>query len=148
LEARGFSSQDFAKYHPGGALGKRLYLKVSDLFPHHEFPKIGPEASIKEAIHEISSKRLGATTVMDGSKLLGIVTDGDVRRMLEKSSDWSNLKVMEMMNTHPKTIDSDAFATEALAVMQEKNITQLVVLDQGKAVGFVHLHDLLKEGIV
>jgi len=148
LEARGFSSKDFAKYHPGGALGKRLYLKVSDIYPHHQFPCIAPNASIKEAIHEISSKRLGATTVMDGSTLLGIITDGDVRRMLEKFSDWSNLNVQEMMNTNPQTIDADAFATEALAIMQSKNITQLVVLENNIAVGFVHLHDLLKEGIV
>lgn len=148
LETRGFSSQDFAKYHPGGALGKRLYLKVSDIYPHHQFPHIAPNASIKEAIHEISSKRLGATTVMEGSKLLGIITDGDVRRMLENFSDWSNLKVEDMMNTNPKTISADAFATEALAIMQSKNITQLVVLENNVAVGFVHLHDLLKEGIV
>ena len=148
LEARGFSSQDFAKYHPGGALGKRLYLKVRDLYPHHQFPQISPKATIQEAIHEISSKRLGATTVMDGETLLGIITDGDLRRMLEKSNDWSAFRLTDMMNSNPKTIDADAFATEALAVMQSKNITQLVVLDQGKAVGFVHLHDLLKEGIV
>lgn len=148
LEARGFSSQDFAKYHPGGALGKRLYLKVSDMYPHHDFPKIGPNATIQEAIHEISSKRLGATTVMDGNQLLGIITDGDLRRMLEKSTDWSHMKLSDMMNTNPKTIDADAFATEALAIMQAKNITQLVVLENHKAVGFVHLHDLLKEGIV
>jgi len=148
LESRGFSSQDFAKYHPGGALGKRLYLKVSDMYPHHDFPKIGPNATIQEAIHEISSKRLGATTVMDGDQLLGIITDGDLRRMLEKSTDWSHMKLSDMMNTNPKTIDADAFATEALAIMQAKNITQLVVLENHKAVGFVHLHDLLKEGIV
>lgn len=148
LEARGFSSQDFAKYHPGGALGKRLYLKVSDIYPNHQFPCIASNASIKEAIHEISSKRLGATAVMDGTTLLGIITDGDVRRMLENFTDWSNLRVQDMMNTNPKTIDADAFATEALAIMQSKNITQLVVIENGKAVGFVHLHDLLKEGIV
>lgn len=148
LEARGFSAQDFAKYHPGGALGKRLYLKVADIYPSHEFPQIGPNASIKDAIHEISSKRLGATAVVDGDNLLGIITDGDVRRMLENHSDWSKLSIQDMMNTHPKTIDSNEFATEALATMQSKNITQLVVLENQKAVGFVHLHDLLKEGIV
>jgi arabinose-5-phosphate isomerase len=148
LEARDFSSKDFAKYHPGGALGKRLYLKVSDMYPHHEFPSISPNASIQDAIHEISSKRLGATTVMEGDQLLGIVTDGDLRRMLEKTTDWSSVKLSDMMNTNPKTIDAEAYATEALAIMQNKNITQLVVLENGKAVGFVHLHDLLKEGIV
>ncbi len=148
LEARGFSSQDFAKYHPGGALGKRLYLKVSDIYPHHDFPKITPQATIQEAIHEISSKRLGATTIMDGDQLLGIITDGDVRRMLEQSSNWAQVNILDMMNKQPKTIDADSYATEALALMQEKNITQLVVLENNKAVGFVHLHDLLKEGIV
>ncbi len=148
LEARGFSSQDFAKYHPGGALGKRLYLKVKDIYPSHEFPQIGPKASIKEAIHEISSKRLGATAVMDGTFLLGIITDGDVRRMLEQTSNWAEVNIFDMMNKNPKTIDADAYATEALAIMQDKNITQLVVLENNQAVGFVHLHDLLKEGIV
>ncbi|RXK48168.1 KpsF/GutQ family sugar-phosphate isomerase [Aquirufa rosea] len=149
LECKGFTSQDFAKYHPGGALGKRLYLKVADLYPQHEFPRILPQASIQEAIHEISSKRLGATTVMnEQDELLGIITDGDVRRMLEKHSDWANIQIVDMMNTQPKTIDSEAFATEALALMQAKNITQLVVIENKKAVGFIHLHDLLREGIL
>jgi arabinose-5-phosphate isomerase len=148
LECKGFTAQDFAKYHPGGALGKRMYLKVSDIYPQHDFPCIMPTATIKEAIHEISSKRLGATAVVDGDQLLGIVTDGDVRRMLEKETDWSAIQVIDMMNRTPKTIDSEAYATEALAIMQSLNITQLVVLANKKAVGFVHLHDLLKEGIV
>jgi arabinose-5-phosphate isomerase len=148
LECKGFTAQDFAKYHPGGALGKRMYLKVSDIYPQHDFPSIKPTATIKEAIHEISSKRLGATAVVDGGQLLGIVTDGDVRRMLEKQADWSAIQVTDMMNPNPKTIDSEAFATEALAIMQSLNITQLVVMSTKKAVGFVHLHDLLKEGIV
>lgn len=148
LECKGFTAQDFAKYHPGGALGKRMYLKVSDIYPQHDFPSIQPNATIKEAIHEISSKRLGATAVIDGDQLLGIVTDGDVRRMLEKQSDWSAIQVIDMMNRTPKTIDSESYATEALAIMQSLNITQLVVLENKKAVGFVHLHDLLKEGIV
>ena len=148
LECKGFTPQDFAKYHPGGALGKRMYLKVSDIYPQHDFPAILPSATIQEAIHEISSKRLGATAVVEGNQLLGIVTDGDVRRMLEKHSDWSAIQVVDMMNKTPKTIDSDAYATEALAIMQSANITQLVVTANKKAVGFVHLHDLLKEGIV
>jgi arabinose-5-phosphate isomerase len=148
LECKGFTAQDFAKYHPGGALGKRMYLKVSDIYPQHDFPSIKPTATIKEAIHEISSKRLGATAVVDGDQLLGIVTDGDVRRMLEKQADWSAIQVIDMMNPNPKTIDSEAFATEALAIMQSLNITQLVVMSTKKAVGFIHLHDLLKEGIV
>ncbi|MHA8050632.1 KpsF/GutQ family sugar-phosphate isomerase [Aquirufa sp. ROCK-SH2] len=149
LECKGFTAQDFAKYHPGGALGKRLYLKVADIYPQHEFPKISPQASIQEAIHEISSKRLGATAVIDEvEKLIGIITDGDVRRMLESQSDWSSIQIQQMMNSNPKTIDSESFATEALALMQSKNITQLVVVENGKAVGFIHLHDLLREGIV
>ena len=149
LECRGFTAQDFAKYHPGGALGKRLYLKVADVYPQHEFPVILPSASIQEAIHEISSKRLGATAVVDAEEnLVGIITDGDVRRMLERSTDWATIQIADMMNPSPKTIDSEAFATEALAIMQAKNITQLVVMAQKKAVGFIHLHDLLKEGIV
>jgi arabinose-5-phosphate isomerase len=148
LECKGFTAQDFAKYHPGGALGKRMYLKVSDIYPQHDFPSIPPTATIQEAIHEISSKRLGATAVVDKNQLLGIVTDGDVRRMLEKQTDWATIKVVDMMNPTPKTIDSDAYATEALAIMQSLNITQLVVMANKKAVGFVHLHDLLKEGIV
>ena len=149
LECKGFTAQDFAKYHPGGALGKRLYLKVADIYPQHEFPKISPQASIQEAIHEISSKRLGATAVIDEEeKLIGIITDGDVRRMLESQSDWSSIQIQQMMNANPKTIDSESFATEALALMQAKNITQLVVMENKKAVGFIHLHDLLREGIV
>ena len=149
LECRGFTAQDFAKYHPGGALGKRLYLKVADVYPQHEFPVILLSASIQEAIHEISSKRLGATAVVDSKgNLVGIITDGDVRRMLERSTDWAEIQITDMMNPSPKTIESEAFATEALAIMQAKNITQLVVMAQKKAVGFIHLHDLLKEGIV
>jgi arabinose-5-phosphate isomerase len=148
LECKGFTAQDFAKYHPGGALGKRMYLKVSDLYPQHDFPSIAPTATIKEAIHEISSKRLGATAVVEGDELLGIITDGDVRRMLEKQADWSAIQIMDMMNRNPKIIDSEAYATEALAIMQSLNITQLIVVANKKAVGFVHIHDLLKEGIV
>lgn len=148
LECKGFTAQDFAKYHPGGALGKRMYLKVCDLYPQHDFPSIVPTATIKEAIHEISSKRLGATAVVEDGELLGIITDGDVRRMLETQADWSAIRVIDMMNRTPKTIDSDAYATEALAIMQSANITQLIVVANKKAVGFVHIHDLLKEGIV
>jgi arabinose-5-phosphate isomerase len=149
LECKGFTAQDFAKYHPGGALGKRMYLKVSDIYPQHEFPVITPNSSIQEAIHEISSKRLGATAIVgENNQLVGIITDGDVRRMLEKQSNWSEIQLADMMNRTPKTIEADAFATEALAIMQTLNITQLVVTENKKAVGFVHLHDLLKEGIV
>ncbi|MFC0184893.1 arabinose-5-phosphate isomerase [Pseudarcicella hirudinis] len=149
LECRGFSSQDFAKYHPGGALGKKLYLKVSDLYPLHELPIIQENSSIKEAILEISSKRLGATAVVDTNQdLTGIITDGDVRRMLNEHDTLIGLSARDIMTPSPKTINADAYATEALQLMQSKNITQLIVVEQMKPKGFVHLHDLLKEGIV
>lgn len=149
LECRGFSSTDFAKYHPGGALGKKLYLKVSDIYPNHELPIVQFNTSIKDAIVEISSKRLGATAVVnaDGT-LAGIITDGDVRRMLNKYEVLTGLEAKDIMTPNPKTIEPDAYATEALQVMQEKNITSLVVLENHKPIGFVHLHDLLKEGLV
>jgi arabinose-5-phosphate isomerase len=149
LECRGFSSTDFAKYHPGGALGKKLYLKVSDIYPNHELPIVQYNTSIKDAIVEISSKRLGATAVVnaDGT-LAGIITDGDVRRMLNKYEVLTGLEAKDIMTANPKTIEPDAYATEALQVMQEKNITSLVVLENQKPIGFVHLHDLLKEGLV
>jgi arabinose-5-phosphate isomerase len=149
LECRGFSSTDFAKYHPGGALGKKLYLKVSDIYPNHELPIVQFDTSIKDAIVEISSKRLGATAVVnsDGT-LAGIITDGDVRRMLNKYEVLTGLEAKDIMTSNPKTIEPDAYATEALQVMQEKNITSLVVLENQKPIGFVHLHDLLKEGLV
>ncbi|MDI9880445.1 KpsF/GutQ family sugar-phosphate isomerase [Flectobacillus longus] len=149
LECRGFSSTDFAKYHPGGALGKKLYLKVSDIYPNHELPIVQFDTSIKDAIVEISSKRLGATAVVnsDGT-LAGIITDGDVRRMLNKYEVLTGLEAKDIMTPNPKTIEPDAYATEALQVMQEKNITSLVVLENQKPIGFVHLHDLLKEGLV
>jgi arabinose-5-phosphate isomerase len=149
LECRGFSSTDFAKYHPGGALGKKLYLKVSDLYPNHDLPLVYDTTSVKDAILEISSKRLGATAVVaaDGV-LLGIITDGDVRRMLNKHDTLTGLMAKDIMTVSPKTIRADAYATEALQVMQSKNITSLVVVDEAKPLGFVHLHDLLKEGLV
>jgi len=149
LELRDFSSEDFAKYHPGGALGKQLYLKVEDIYPNHPLPLVRPEAKIKEVILEISSKRLGAAAVADvDGKLLGIITDGDLRRMLEKHSDLSALKAVDVMSKNPKTIEHGSFAVKALEIMQTNNITQLVVTESERVLGFVHLHDLLKEGIV
>ncbi len=149
LECRGFDSNDFAKYHPGGALGKKLYLKVSDIYPHHELPCVSVHTSVKESIVEISSKRLGATAVVnaDGA-LVGIITDGDVRRMLNSHDSLAGLQAQDIMTTSPKTIHPDAFATEALHQMQSRNITSLVVVEDAKPLGFVHLHDLLKEGLV
>jgi arabinose-5-phosphate isomerase len=149
LELRDFSSKDFAEYHPGGALGKQLYLKVSDIYTQHQLPQVGLDTPLKDVILEISSKRLGVTAVMDGNKnLLGIITDGDLRRMLEKTTDLSKIRAADVMTKSPKSIEKDAFAVKALQLMQQSSITQLVVMDGPKVVGFIHLHDLLKEGIV
>jgi len=149
LELRNFSSHDFAQYHPGGSLGKQLYLKVEDIFVQHELPLVKPDTPLKDVILEISSKRLGATAVVDDQRnLLGIVTDGDLRRMLQKESNLAKLTATDIMTRNPKTINRDEFAVLALQIMQQNNITQLVVKDGEKVAGFVHLHDLLKEGIV
>jgi arabinose-5-phosphate isomerase len=149
LDLRNFTSRDFAEYHPGGSLGKQLYLKVSDIYLHNELPLVGPEAPLKDVIIEISSKRLGCTAVVDHDKnLLGIITDGDLRRMLEKSTSLQDVKARDIMTRSPKKIEKDEFAAKALHDMQEAGITQLVVMDGEKIAGFVHLHDLLKEGIV
>jgi arabinose-5-phosphate isomerase len=149
LEARDFSSSDFANLHPGGSLGKKLYLKVKDVFPNNPLPSVLENAAIKEVIMEISSKRLGATAVVgkDGS-LKGIITDGDLRRMLNKYDNISHIYASEIMNPYPKIIGKEDYAVKGLQVMQEKNITQLVVVEEEKPIGFIHLHDLLKEGIV
>lgn len=149
LEMRGFTASDFGKYHPGGALGKKLYLKVNDIFPNNSFPTVQKKSSIKDVIVEISAKRLGITVVMDDSgKMVGVITDGDIRRMLDKFDTLNGLVAEDIMNTNPKTIDHDEYAINALHDMQDKNITQLVVVKNGHAVGIVHLHDLLKEGLV
>ncbi|GAB2489930.1 KpsF/GutQ family sugar-phosphate isomerase [Algoriphagus taiwanensis] len=149
LEARGFTSDDFAKYHPGGSLGKQLYLRVNDILSKTQVPVVSEEASLAEVIVEISGKRLGATAVLDSvGNLKGIITDGDLRRMLQKSLDIANLKAKDIMTVNPKTIDADEFAIRALNLMRNHNITQLVALDGGKIGGFIHIHDLMKEGIV
>ena len=149
LDLRNFTSRDFAEYHPGGSLGKQLYLKVSDIYLHNELPLVGPDAPLKDVIIEISSKRLGCTAVVDSDKnLMGIITDGDLRRMLEKSTSLQDVKARDIMTRSPKKIEKDEFAAKALHDMQESGITQLVVIDGEKIAGFVHLHDLLKEGIV
>ena len=148
LELRGFSTADFAKIHPGGALGKRLYLRVADLFVHNPVPKVDSNENMENIILEISSKRLGATAVMQNQKLVGIITDGDLRRMLEKHSDFSTLKASDIMTSRPKSIQKNQMAVEALEIMKENDITQLPVLDDEKYVGVVHLHDILKEGIL
>ena len=149
LEKRNFTSRDFAEYHPGGALGKQLYLKVSDIYTHNQLPMVGPATSVHDAILEISGKRLGCPAVVEGDKqLLGIITDGDLRRMLQKNTDISRLKATDIMTVRPKKIEKDEYAVKALHLMQENNITQLVVMEGEKLVGFIHLHDLLKEGII
>jgi len=149
LELRNFSSRDFAEYHPGGSLGKQLYLKVSDIYAQHQLPTVSAQTPLKGVIIEISGKRLGCTCVLDDrDNLLGIITDGDLRRMLEKEVTLHEITAGDIMTPSPKTIDKDAYAVEALQVMQQANITQLVVVEDGKAVGIIHLHDLLKEGIV
>jgi arabinose-5-phosphate isomerase len=149
LEMREFSRKDFAKFHPGGSLGKKLYLKVSDIYPHHSVPAVKDDAKIKAIIMEISSKRLGAAAVINKKKeLIGVITDGDLRRMLDKYKDISEIKASDIMTKSPKTIDADEYAVNALKIMQDKNITQLIVVKNNKLAGFVHIHDLLKEGLV
>lgn len=148
LDYRGFSKKDFAKFHPGGSLGKKLYLKVSDISSHNQKPQVKPDDSLKSVILEISSKRLGATAIIDNGKLAGIITDGDLRRMLEKTESISRLKASDIMNKTPKTIDEDELAVNALQLLEKYNITQVVVTKKGKYNGFVHLHDLIKEGIL
>jgi arabinose-5-phosphate isomerase len=148
LEYRGFSKKDFAKFHPGGALGKKLYLKVSDISAHNQKPQVKPRDSLKSVILEISSKRLGATAVLDKGALVGIITDGDLRRMLEKIESISQLKAADVMNTTPKSIDEGELAVNAMQLLEKYHITQVLVTKKGKYSGFVHLHDLLKEGIL
>lgn len=148
LECNNFSSENFARFHPGGTLGKRLLLKVSDIYIHNEAPVVNPAANIQSVIIEISEKRLGATAVIDDGKLIGIVTDGDLRRMLEKGSDINALKAKDIMSCNPKTIEANELAAKALEYMEENNITQLLVVEGSEYRGMIHLHDILKEGII
>jgi arabinose-5-phosphate isomerase len=149
LECRGFTTGDFAKYHPGGALGKQLYLKVSDLSANNEVPKVSPDTDVKKTIIEISSKRLGAAAVVENNMIVGVVTDGDLRRMLQKEASIDSLKAKDIMSLHPKTIKKDELAVTALNIMKQNNITQLLVVDEfNKYIGVIHLHDLLREGII
>ncbi len=148
LKCRGFTAEDFAKYHPGGSLGKKLYLKVSGLYIRNEVPEVDINDDIRSVIVEISSKRLGATIVSDKGKIVGIVTDGDLRRMLEKNTSLDFITAKDVMSLNPKTIDSECLVVNALDVMRNNNITQLAVLKNDKYVGVIHLHDILKEGIL
>lgn len=149
IEWHGFTAADFAKFHPGGTLGKKLYLKVSDLSMQHQVPKVGLNASLREVIMEISSKMLGVTAVMDEQdELRGIITDGDLRRMLEKSIDIGGITAKDIMSEHPKTIQKDELAVNALEKMRQHDITQLLVLEDKRYIGIIHLHDLIREGII
>ena len=149
LECRQFTSKDFAKYHPGGALGKKLYLQVGDLIAKQDAPKVSADENIRPVIVEISSKRLGSTAVVnEKDELLGIITDGDLRRMLERNEKVSHLTAKDIMTPTPKTTTPDTLAINAFQLMESNSITQLAVLDGEKYVGMVHLHDILKEGIV
>ena len=149
LEAKGFTSDDFAKYHPGGSLGKQLYLKVGDLLAKAEVPKVLETSGLSEVIIEISGKRLGATAVLDDQgKIKGIITDGDLRRTLEKTLDLKEFKARDVMTENPKSIPNDEYAIRALNLMKKHNITQLVVMNGENFEGFIHIHDLMKEGIV
>ncbi|MCB0534886.1 MAG: CBS domain-containing protein, partial [Saprospiraceae bacterium] len=146
---RGFTTADFAKFHPGGALGKQLYLRVGELCALHDRPRVSPDSTLQEVILEISSKRLGATAVIDGAgQLHGIVTDGDLRRMLQRGADFNNLTAKHIMSPTPKTIGPDALAVDALALMRKHAITQLLVFENETYQGIVHLHDLVREGLV
>jgi len=148
LECRGFTAEDFARFHPGGALGKKLYLRVEDLYVRNEKPAVLPDAELREVIVEISAKRLGAAAVVENGLLLGIITDGDLRRMLMKTTQLSGLKAVDVMTANPKAIDHQSLVVDALQIMRNNNITQLPVLKDGKYVGVIHLHDILHEGIL
>ena len=149
LECRGFTSQDFARYHPGGALGKRLYLKVDDLYKSNQKPEVDIDSELKEIILKVSSGRLGCTAVIDKDrKLAGIITDGDLRRMLQNRNDLSGVTAADIMSVNPRTLPSDTLVSDALDMMRQNNITQVLVVDEGIYKGVVHLHDILKEGII
>jgi arabinose-5-phosphate isomerase len=149
MELKGFGSDDFAKFHPGGILGKKLYLRVSDLYIRNEKPSVKEDASLKEVIVEISAKRLGATAVVDSEgNGIGIITDGDLRRMLEKNIPVESATAADIMTKHPKSINADQLAVDALDLMRKKDITQLLVKKGEEYLGILHLHDLIREGLI
>jgi arabinose-5-phosphate isomerase len=148
LECRDFKSEDFAKFHPGGALGKRLYLKAGDLATQNQKPQVKKTDTVRNVLIEISSKRIGAAAVIENNIIIGIITDGDIRRMMEKYENINELKASDIMSHQPKTIDADELAVNAINIMQQKNISQIIVTKQNHFFGFIHLHDLLKEGII
>ena len=148
LEMKHFGSSDFAKYHPGGALGRRLYLKVSDIVVHNQKPEVSPDTDIKKVIVEISAKMLGVAAVIDQGNIVGVVTDGDIRRMLSKTDTIKGLTAKDIMSVRPKTIDFDSLAIDALNLMEKNKITQLLVTQDGKYAGIIHLHNLIQEGLL
>lgn len=148
MEMRNFKSEDFAKYHPGGALGKKLLLRVIDMLDQTHRPQVSPEASIKNVIMEISEKRLGVTAVIENKHLVGIITDGDIRRMLEKRDTFSDLTAKDIMTKNPKTVQLSDMVVDAFNTMENHSITQMVVVDNGEYKGVLHIHDILKEGII
>ena len=148
MQVKQFGSADFAKYHPGGALGKRLYLTVGEAIAKNQVPIVAPETDIKQVIIEISQKMLGVTAVLDGERIVGVITDGDIRRMLSRYEEIKGLKARDIMSTNPKTIDAGVLAVDALDFMQNHKITQLLVTRQGQYVGVIHLHNLIQEGII
>ena len=148
MQMKQFGSKDFAKYHPGGALGKKLYLTVGDAIAKNEVPKVSPETDIKQVIIEISQKMLGVTAVIDGEKIVGVITDGDIRRMLNKFDNIQGLKAKDIMSINPKTINYQTLAVDALDFMQNHKITQLLVTKDNIYIGIIHLHNLIQEGII
>ena len=148
LECREFTDDDFARYHPGGTIGKQLFMKIGELCSSNQVAKVSADSSVNEVIIEISNKRLGATAVVENNKLVGIITDGDIRRMLENQSDWNNFKAFDIMNSNPKIVNDDDLASTALKVMQQNNISQIIVVNNATYIGIVHIHDILKEGVV
>jgi arabinose-5-phosphate isomerase len=149
MEMKGFQSDDFAKFHPGGTLGKKLYLRVSDLYASNEKPKVLTGQSLKEVIVEMTARRLGITAVVDKeNNLLGIITDGDLRRMLEKNTAIDKIQADDIMTRDPQTIGPDEMAIDALDILRKKEISQLAVTDNGKYLGILHLHDLIREGLI
>lgn len=148
LELNGFTSTDFAKYHPGGALGKKLFIRVSDLIVENNKPSVTPQTALKDVIVSISHSLLGITVVLDGPKIAGVITDGDLRRMLEKTTDLGALTARDVMCSTPKTIELNSLATEALYILEKQHISQLVVTNNNLYAGVLHLHNLVKEGIL
>jgi arabinose-5-phosphate isomerase len=149
MQMKGFGTTDFAKFHPGGMLGKKLYLRVTDLSSQNERPAVFSNATISQVIVEMTQKRLGTTVVLkDDNTVAGIITDGDLRRMLEKNTDFSGLQAKDIMSKNPKTIGADVLVVDALEIMKTKNISQLVVIENNRYAGIIHLHDLIREGII